>query len=322
MVRTVGDSEFPSPGEPVFARPAGVVVDGNGRVFVPDPEQHQVFVLSPEGDLVRAIGGPGRGPGEMGNPMGVGIGAGGEVIVAEGCCRLHEFTAELDYVRSLTWPVEVLPLGGKAFVVIGALALVPLPPLPPARTNVMHLFALDGPEPLPVGSFLPYAKPQRSFREASLQQSAVSSRNIVVLGTDANRYVALARAAEAEIIVWDLILGLARRYELRGQAIETRPSGDAPGPAFAVVQVVKDLAFGGQSALYALVRRYGLLEVPIEMPECAVLYRSDGVEEIDAELGNYWAMAVARGRGYLLSPPIGAAGHLLARAALWAGIYP
>ncbi|MCR4438670.1 MAG: hypothetical protein NUW13_06450 [candidate division KSB1 bacterium] len=238
----------------------------------------------------------------MGSPVGVGIRADGGVVVAEVCCRLHEFTPQLRYRRTFHWPVEILQLSGKQFAVIGSVALVTLPPLPPARTDVIHLFALASAEPRPVGSFLPYATPRRSFKEPSLQRGAVSSRNIVVFATHANRYVALSRAGEPQLVFLDLQQRRARRFVLRGKAVETVPKGDTPGPPYAVVQVVKDIAFDPGGRIYVLVRRYGILILDPGTLGRAWLYTRAAPTELDAQLADYYGVAASNDQVYLVSP--------------------
>jgi DNA-binding beta-propeller fold protein YncE len=53
--------------------PIGVAVDGAGSVFVSDYGGNRVVVFSAAGEVVRTIGGPGSGEGQLNQPCGVAV---------------------------------------------------------------------------------------------------------------------------------------------------------------------------------------------------------------------------------------------------------
>jgi DNA-binding beta-propeller fold protein YncE len=53
--------------------PIGVAVDGAGSVFVSDYGGNRVVVFSAAGEVVRTIGGPGNGEGQLNQPCGVAV---------------------------------------------------------------------------------------------------------------------------------------------------------------------------------------------------------------------------------------------------------
>lgn len=66
----IGSVDDPERG---FSRIAGVDVGSDGRVYVFDGQDMQIRVLSPAGDVVARIGGPGEGPGEFQNFVRFGV---------------------------------------------------------------------------------------------------------------------------------------------------------------------------------------------------------------------------------------------------------
>ncbi len=299
---TLGDKEAPAAGEPVFSLPTGIAVSEQGWVNVADPQQRTVFVLSSEGELVSTLGQPGEGPGEMSKPVAVSVASDGTTIVAESCCLLHEFATDLRYLRTIHWPVEFLQIGGKRFGTIGMVALVGLEPLPPVRTNVVHLYRLDAKEPCPIASFMPYAAPRKRFRDPQMHRAATASRNMVTLGTDGRRYLALCRAGETQLFLWDLQAKAAWRMVLKGKRVETRPSKDAPVPPYATISLIRDIAFDFGTRMYALVRDYGVVEVELRWHQATALYTRPDLEGAEARLAEYWGLAAWNDRLYLLSP--------------------
>jgi len=51
-----------------FGLVVGVRTDESGNIFVLDKARGQVFVINPEGQLIKTLGRPGEGPGEVNNP--------------------------------------------------------------------------------------------------------------------------------------------------------------------------------------------------------------------------------------------------------------
>lgn len=66
-------------GEPdyQFGEVGGIAVDSEGRIYVLDRQAQRIQMYSPEGEYERTIGGPGGGPGELGQMMASGGGGGG-----------------------------------------------------------------------------------------------------------------------------------------------------------------------------------------------------------------------------------------------------
>lgn len=54
--------------EIVFGRISGILVDGDGRVYVADSQAHEISVFSREGEFLRFLGREGEGPGEFREP--------------------------------------------------------------------------------------------------------------------------------------------------------------------------------------------------------------------------------------------------------------
>ncbi|MDZ7374372.1 MAG: 6-bladed beta-propeller, partial [candidate division KSB1 bacterium] len=233
-------------GEALLSDPTDVAVDHRGRVLVPDYEQGCVFVFDEAGNYLGRLGRRGEGPGEMMHPGKIAVSPWG-VFVAEGCCRIHEFDGELRWVRSAPWPVEILPFQGWAC--FRGVVLVTQSPLPPDRSNVVQIYTWDEGGVYPVASFLPYAKPRKTYGNPV---AALSSRNVTRLATGGDRYVAIYRNSEREITLVDVPGRAAWRYVLKGHKVRTEPRRDTPVPRFAGVRVVGAMAFDGQDTLFAL----------------------------------------------------------------------
>lgn len=60
-----------------FGEVGGLAVDAEGRIYVLDRQAQRIQVYSPAGEYLHTIGGPGGGPGELGQMMGGGAGGGG-----------------------------------------------------------------------------------------------------------------------------------------------------------------------------------------------------------------------------------------------------
>jgi hypothetical protein len=71
-------------GEPdyQFGEVGGIAVDSRGRIYVLDRQAQRIQVYSPQGEYELTIGGPGGGPGELGQMMGGGAGGGGIYVAA------------------------------------------------------------------------------------------------------------------------------------------------------------------------------------------------------------------------------------------------
>jgi DNA-binding beta-propeller fold protein YncE len=70
-------------GQGQFSRPRGLVVGGNGDVYVADSCNHRIQVFDREGTLQRVLGRQGREPGELDYPYDVALNVDGDVFVVE-----------------------------------------------------------------------------------------------------------------------------------------------------------------------------------------------------------------------------------------------
>jgi DNA-binding beta-propeller fold protein YncE len=78
-----------------FFRPAGIAVDGNGRVHVSDSAADGVMSFEPDGTLVRAWGGTGTGHGEFWKPGQIVLDRQGRLVVVDyGNHRLQAFDTD------------------------------------------------------------------------------------------------------------------------------------------------------------------------------------------------------------------------------------
>jgi sugar lactone lactonase YvrE len=86
FVRLIGQPDF---------RPVSLAVHGDG-LYVCDFKNHQILVFHRHnGNLLRTIGKPGQGPGELGGPLGIAVDPEGNVYVSEIVnCRLQKFAPD------------------------------------------------------------------------------------------------------------------------------------------------------------------------------------------------------------------------------------
>lgn len=86
-----------------FDEPFGIAVDPrNGNVIITDAKAFQVLVLSESGDLIRAFGSQGDGPGQFENPTGVAVDSDGTIYVSDyDLDRIQKFSETGEFV--LTW---------------------------------------------------------------------------------------------------------------------------------------------------------------------------------------------------------------------------
>lgn len=296
VVREVAAGDMPEPSDVVFSRPVDLAVDGLGRLFVCDDRRGRVFVLDELGGQIGFLGGYGEGPGEMTHPSRIAL-CGAKILVAEYCCRVHEFGPELNWIRTETWPVQINPFTG--FCAFRGVLLVTQPPLPPDRTDVFQVYVWSREGLFPISSFLPYAEPRRKYKDTF---GALASRNIVTLATDGIRYIAFYRAAEKNFAVVDFQSRKAWRYSLKGKDVRLTPKREVAAPPFAVVRLIRDMDFGDSEKLYALVQYYGLLELDVSRRTGVALYQRDDLPDEDATLRLYSAVSVRLPRVYLASP--------------------
>lgn len=67
----------------IFGDIAGTAFDGDGNLYVLDRQASQVTVVTPEGTLLRTVGGPGDGPGELRSPAAFTVMPDGRVVIAD-----------------------------------------------------------------------------------------------------------------------------------------------------------------------------------------------------------------------------------------------
>jgi|Deesub1362B_J571_1020462.scaffolds.fasta_scaffold00002_404 hypothetical protein len=77
---TMGGSEAP---EESLARPVGLVVDENGRIYVADSKAAKIKIFSPEGKYIQSFGKKGQGPGELNMPGGINLTSDGRLMVED-----------------------------------------------------------------------------------------------------------------------------------------------------------------------------------------------------------------------------------------------
>lgn len=84
----------------IFERPVGLAFDAKkGLLHVCDSARHTVFVVDPAGTLVRSIGGPGSGPGQLRFPTNVTCADDGSSAVADSMnFRVQRFSSEGQFV--------------------------------------------------------------------------------------------------------------------------------------------------------------------------------------------------------------------------------
>lgn len=68
------------------------------RMYIADRELHRVAVVNRDGEIIRSIGEPGQGPGELQNPQRA-VRRGDSIIVEDTDAQLSVFTAEGDFLR-------------------------------------------------------------------------------------------------------------------------------------------------------------------------------------------------------------------------------
>jgi len=134
-----------------FGYVTDVGFDGMGQLYVFDIQLPRVFVVGPDGEYLRAFGGPGEGPGEFRSPAGFTVMRDGRVVIGDwGYLAYHVFDPDGQYERRVDMAPggDVLVLtrqmpdpGGLALIsAVGAplLALMMVPArLAPARSRCM-----------------------------------------------------------------------------------------------------------------------------------------------------------------------------------------
>lgn len=101
------------PEEQVFGEVAGVVVDGEGRIWVADDQAKEIRVFDADGAFVRTIGRDGEGPGEFRNLSGLAVAPEGVGALDGTLARVTVFRPSGEVVRtfSLDRPYMILEHG-------------------------------------------------------------------------------------------------------------------------------------------------------------------------------------------------------------------
>ncbi len=92
-------------GEDIFDRPHDICIGPDGRVYIPDCDDHTVRICTLEGEVLQTLGTPGK-PGPSGQPFnrptGVALAENGDFYVSDGYGqhRVHRFSAAGDLLQS------------------------------------------------------------------------------------------------------------------------------------------------------------------------------------------------------------------------------
>lgn len=83
-----------------FSRPAGIVINSYGHIYVTDTENHRIQEFTPAGVFVKKWGADGTGNGQFHNPYDLAIGANDNIYVTDTeNHRIQEFTADGSFLR-------------------------------------------------------------------------------------------------------------------------------------------------------------------------------------------------------------------------------
>jgi hypothetical protein len=109
------------PEEEILFRPAGMIFDEQGYVYVPDGGHHSILVFDRQGAYHRRIGREGQGPGEIDIPSQVFFSWEGELVVHDqGNNRVSHFSREGEFLRSRN-----IESGPGLFFIIGGEQQIP-----------------------------------------------------------------------------------------------------------------------------------------------------------------------------------------------------
>ncbi len=111
--RVVTIGALDSPPHEVFGHIQGVVIDSAERLYILEQRTSEVRIFNPAGDLVDVVGKPGRGPGELANPLSLTIDGRGDLLVGDLTRHVHVFQpsmAGFKYLKSLTLAVSALEM--------------------------------------------------------------------------------------------------------------------------------------------------------------------------------------------------------------------
>ncbi|HEX7050569.1 MAG TPA: 6-bladed beta-propeller [Longimicrobiales bacterium] len=213
--------QLEEPDSALITEIVGLDVDARGRLLVPDPTSGQVRVYAPDGRLIRALGRPGKGPGELTQPMGAAFDAVGGVYVSEvGNPRITRFDAS--FALDTTFPLREADFGANLEVVGGNVVVFAMRTGP--APEIYDLYARDGSL---AGRFHPLP--------AAVQQTPYwisAARSRLAVGA-------------ASIFVANNLLYPVRRYSLTGE-----PLGEigTPPPSWRAPTRPAPGAFAGPTA--------------------------------------------------------------------------
>ncbi len=98
---TLGSVGEPAPDE--FGRVTSVLADADGNVYVADQQAAAIRVFSPDGRLLRSIGGSGSGPGEIGFLFGMAWLGDTLAVMNAGNARIGTFLQDGQWAGSWRW---------------------------------------------------------------------------------------------------------------------------------------------------------------------------------------------------------------------------
>ena len=127
-------------------------VGDDGRIYAADKEQSQIRIFDADGDLIRAVGRKGKGPGEFQEPLAVALSPDERMFaVRDENRRVSLFSRDGTYQQSFVLS-NILPSGSASmtFVNDSLLAIGGFKPKSMYSGDVIHFYALDG---TPVSSF-------------------------------------------------------------------------------------------------------------------------------------------------------------------------
>ena len=87
-------------GDGIAGEIADLIRDAEGNFYLPDWQQHTVWVVEPQGKLIRKIGQEGRGPGELTNPRSVALHDGRVFVLDNDNDRISAFSISGQYLTS------------------------------------------------------------------------------------------------------------------------------------------------------------------------------------------------------------------------------
>ena len=142
LVEELRIGEMETDPEYFFARIVSLAVDNAKNIYVADGMEDHIKVFSPEGLLLRTIGRPGQGPGEIGRIDKIFIAEDGNLIVVDPARReIHTFSPDGQHVESLKfdkiYPMDTERDGDGNFYVLN------FDRLPGSRAGFFELLKLN-----------------------------------------------------------------------------------------------------------------------------------------------------------------------------------